>query len=87
MSANALQPITSAHAVPPSQTTPTEAPKHPPTRRITLVKQHIHAGLPHRPGDVIDLDRDLADWLVAEGAATINLPDTARLKHLNHKEQ
>ncbi len=49
------------------------------TRRITLVKQHIHAGIPHRPGDVIELDRDLADWLIAEGAATAELPESIHL--------
>lgn len=38
-------------------------------KRIELIKHHIHAGLPHKPGAVIELDIDLADWLIAEGAA------------------
>lgn len=53
------------------------APPAPNTRRITLVKQHIHAGIPHRAGDVIELDRDLADWLIAEGAAIAESPADA----------
>ena len=52
----------------------------PNKRRITLVKQHIHAGISHRAGDVIELDRDLADWLVAEGAAIADSPsETAEI--------
>ena len=31
------------------------------------------------PGDVIELDRDLADWLIAEGAATAELPESIHL--------
>ena len=38
-------------------------------KRLELIKQHIHAGLPQKPGAIIDLDTDLADWLIAEGAA------------------
>jgi hypothetical protein len=38
-------------------------------KSIELIKHHIHAGLPYKPGAVIDLDADLADWLIAEGAA------------------
>lgn len=68
-------------AVPVSSTPPsdlsrtTTAALHPSrqppslTRRIRLTKQHIHAGLPKRPGEEIELLQDLADWLVAEGAA------------------
>lgn len=56
------------------------APATPNKRRITLVKQHIHAGIPHRAGDVIELDRDLADWLVTEGAAIADSPsETAEI--------
>jgi hypothetical protein len=39
------------------------------TRRVRLIKTHIHAGLPHQVGDEIDLWHDLANWLIAEGAA------------------
>jgi hypothetical protein len=57
-------------AVPASSTTAaTAAPHQPLTRRIRLVKRHIHAGLPKGPGEEIELLHDLADWLVAEGAA------------------
>lgn len=58
-------------AVPASSTSTafTTAPHQLLTRRVRLVKQHIHAGLPQRPGEEIDLLHELADWLVAEGAA------------------
>ncbi len=52
-----------------STTAATAAPHQPLTRRIRLVKRHIHAGLPKGPGEEIELLHDLADWLVAEGAA------------------
>lgn len=61
---------------------------------VKLIRQHIHAGIPHRVGDVIELDHDLADWLVAEGAATAELPadaaeppESAPLKIPNRKEK
>ena len=74
------------------------APATPNKQRITLVKQHIHAGIPHRAGDVIELDRDLADWLVAEGAAIADPPsetaeivdqppESLQLKTPNRKEK
>ena len=59
-------------AVPASSSTASIADpttKTPLTRRVRLIKQHIHAGLPKRPGEEIELLQDLADWLVAEGAA------------------
>lgn len=57
-------------ALPASSTTAAAAASHQPlTRRIRLVKRHIHAGLPKGPGEDIELLHDLADWLVAEGAA------------------
>lgn len=66
----------------------------PHLRRITLVKQHIHAGIPHRAGDVIELDRDLADWLIAEGAASAEpsldaaeASESSNPKHPTHKEK
>lgn len=52
-------------------------------KRIELLKQHIHAGLPHRPGDVIDLDADLADWLIAEGAAKPATLDAASARNIS----
>jgi hypothetical protein len=45
------------------------------TRRVRLIKTHIHAGLPHKVGDEIDLLHDLADWLIAEGAAEAIAPE------------
>ncbi len=56
-------------AVPASSATAAAATHQPLTRRIRLVKRHIHAGLPKGPGEEIELLHDLADWLVAEGAA------------------
>jgi hypothetical protein len=52
-------------ALPASAFTATDAS----TRRVRLIKTHIHAGLPHKVGDEIDLWHDLANWLIAEGAA------------------
>lgn len=67
---NAPQKAGVGTAVPASSTTAAAAATHQPlTRRIRLVKRHIHAGLPKGPGEVIELLHDLADWLVAEGAA------------------
>lgn len=50
-------------------------------RRIELIKHHIHAGLPHRPGEVVDLDTDLADWLISEGAARAVAPEAPTPPH------
>lgn len=65
-----------------------------PKWRVRLVKHHIHAGIPHRAGEVIELDRDLADWLVAEGAATAESPadatealESTNSKTTNRKEK
>lgn len=37
--------------------------------RIELLKTHTHAGVPHAPGDIIDLDETSAHWLVDRGVA------------------
>lgn len=67
---NAPQKAGVGAAVPASSATASAAATHQPlTRRIRLVKRHIHAGLPKGPGEEIELLHDLADWLVAEGAA------------------
>ena len=49
-------------------------------KQIEILKQHIHAGLPHKPGAVIDLDADIADWLIAEGAAKAIAPDAPAVR-------
>jgi hypothetical protein len=52
-------------------------------KRIELLKQHIHAGLPHKPGAVIELDADLADWLIHEGAAKETTPNDLPARNLS----
>lgn len=67
---NSPQKAGAGTAVPASSATASAAATHQPlTRRIRLVKRHIHAGLPKGPFEEIELLHDLADWLVAEGAA------------------
>ncbi|QTD44380.1 DUF7210 family protein [Ottowia testudinis] len=62
------------------------APASPLTRKVRLIKTHIHAGLPCKPGDDIELLHDLADWLVAEGAAEHLSTDAKPHKPSNKKE-
>jgi hypothetical protein len=53
------------------------------TRKVRLIKTHIHAGLPCKLGDEIELLHELADWLVAEGAAEfVNAANAADPKPL-----
>lgn len=37
--------------------------------KIELLKPHTHAGRDYQPGSVIELDKDAAKWLVANGIA------------------
>jgi hypothetical protein len=37
--------------------------------QIELLKPHTHAGVDHAPGAVIELDNDLARWLIDLGTA------------------
>ncbi|MFA7239372.1 MAG: hypothetical protein WC091_04610 [Sulfuricellaceae bacterium] len=39
--------------------------------KIELIKPHTHAGRQYQPGDAIDLDADLAQWLIDIGAARL----------------
>ncbi len=39
------------------------------TRSVELLKPHTHAGTTLEPGDVIDLQADLARWLIDAGIA------------------
>ena len=41
--------------------------------KVTLIKDHTHAGEPMRPGDVIDVDASTAHWLAAQGAIEATL--------------
>lgn len=59
--------------------------------RIELLKPHTHVGKFLQPGDTLDLDADLADWLIREGAAkeiqTESLDSSSRSPHLKGKPQ
>jgi hypothetical protein len=37
--------------------------------KIELIKPHTHAGRRYQPGEMIDMDADLAQWLIDIGAA------------------
>lgn len=59
--------------------------------RIELLKSHTHVGKPLQPGDTLDLDADLADWLIREGVAkevqTETSDSSSRSTHLKGKPQ
>jgi len=59
--------------------------------RIELLKPHTHVGKAFQPGDMLDLDADLADWLIREGVAKeiqVESPDSSsRSTHLKGKPQ
>ncbi len=38
--------------------------------KVTLAKNHTHAGKDYASGDVIDVDAQTADWLRAQGVVT-----------------
>jgi hypothetical protein len=48
--------------------------------KVTLAKNHTHAGKDFVPGDVIDVDAQTADWLKAQGVIT-------RLKAIEDKDE
>ena len=37
--------------------------------RLVLTRPHTHAGKTHAAGVVLDVDADIADWLLANGIA------------------
>ncbi len=37
--------------------------------KIKLLKPHEHAGREYAPGDVIEIPKDSAEWLIAKGVA------------------
>ena len=37
--------------------------------RIVLIRLHTHAGKHYRAGERIEVDADIADWLIASGIA------------------
>jgi hypothetical protein len=37
--------------------------------KIKLLKPHEHAGRDYIPGAVIEVDKDTAEWLIANGVA------------------
>ena len=47
--------------------------------RLILNRPHTHAGRLYAPGDPLDLESDLADWLIAESVAR-PVPEPAKSK-------
>jgi len=41
--------------------------------KVTLIKEHTHAGEAKQAGDVIDVDAPTAQWLAAQGAIEATL--------------
>ena len=37
--------------------------------KVELLKDHEHAGQPHKAGALLDLDTDTARWLIEQGVA------------------
>ena len=37
--------------------------------RLVLTRPHTHAGKPHAAGDSLDVDADIAEWLLANDIA------------------
>jgi len=60
--------------------------------RIELLKPHTHAGVSRAPGEAIELDADLAAWLIGLGTARAadgaSLPTTTTAEaHARRKEK
>lgn len=43
---------------------------------LVLTRPHTHAGQQHQPGNRIEVDADLAQWLLSIGAARPAAPST-----------
>lgn len=43
---------------------------------LVLTRPHIHAGRQHQAGERIEVDLDLAQWLVSVGSARLEQPPT-----------
>ena len=37
--------------------------------RIEVLQPHTHAGVPYAPGAILNIDHDLARWLIERGVA------------------
>lgn len=42
--------------------------------QLVLTRAHTHAGRQHQPGDRIEVDDDLAQWLLSIGSARVEQP-------------
>jgi hypothetical protein len=42
--------------------------------QLVLTRAHIHAGQQHQPGERIEVDADLAQWLLSIGSARVEQP-------------
>lgn len=43
---------------------------------LVLTRPHTHAGRPHQAGERIEVDSDLAQWLLSLGSARLEQPTT-----------
>ena len=46
------------------------------TTPLVLTRPHTHAGQQHQPGERIEVDADIAQWLLSIGAARAAPPST-----------
>lgn len=44
------------------------------TQPIVLTRPHTHAGQQHQPGNRIEVDADVAQWLLSIGSARVEQP-------------
>ena len=44
--------------------------------QLVLTRAHTHAGRQHQPGERIEVDSDLAQWLESIGSARVEQPTT-----------
>lgn len=44
--------------------------------QLVLTRPHTHAGRQHQAGECIEVDLDLAQWLVSIGSARLEQPTT-----------
>jgi hypothetical protein len=53
--------------------------------KVTLLKPHTHAGDQKKPGDKIDVDADIAQWLADQGVIAPIAPAADHAKFAQEK--